>query len=113
MRRDTARGSSESQKRVSFPIPSPTIFLTIHFHPFVGEGDNLTIDNSSVREPMQCLNNVREPCVQDVSIPRIKRHRDRSVAVQLDLPNPCPAFWQLWDGQAVHWLNKSDLRLRQ
>jgi hypothetical protein len=32
-----------------------------------------------------------------------------AIAVQFDLPNPFRAFRQLWDGQAVHRLDKTSL----
>jgi hypothetical protein len=80
------------------------------------ERDDLAIDNSAVREATQRFNDVGKPAVQGFSIPRIDGHcaagfhRDRSVAIQLDLPNPLRAIRQLWHGQAVHRLNKTGLR---
>jgi c-di-GMP-binding flagellar brake protein YcgR len=65
------------------------------------ERDDLAIDDGSIRQPAQRRNDVRVSLVQDFPIPRVEchraagSHRNRSVAIQLDFPNPFRAFWQL------------------
>ena len=67
------------------------------------ERDDFAIQGRSVRQPAQRLYDVRESLIEDFLIPRVERdraagfYRDRSVAIQLDFPNPYRAFWQLQD----------------
>ena len=84
-------------EKIEYEISNPTrlagevLDQIEHWSSVIIERDDFAIDDGSIRESAQALNNVRKSLVQDFPIPRIERdriagfHCDRPISVELDL----------------------------